>query len=64
MGEAAACCEGSKAALVNWSELLDPGNGGPGEPPGRPELIEQLQEERLCQPIDTVQQKKRRRKKK
>ena len=25
---------------LNWSELLDPANGGPGEPPGRAEAVE------------------------
>lgn len=49
---------------MNWGELLDPANGGPGEPPGRPELIQQLQEEKLCQPVDITQQKKKRRKRK
>ena len=64
MGEAAAGREGSEAALVNWGELLEPGRGGPGEPPGREELVKQLQEEKMCQPVDSVQQKKRRRRKK
>jgi len=25
---------------LNWSVLLDPANGGPGEPPGRAEAVE------------------------
>ena len=25
---------------LNWSELLDPANGGPGEPPGRVKAVE------------------------
>jgi hypothetical protein len=48
---------------VNWGELLDPGRGGPGEPPGRVELIRMLEEEKMCQPVDSVQQKKRKRRK-
>jgi|TARA_Y100000033_G_scaffold10913_1_gene10045 hypothetical protein len=24
---------------LSWSELLDPANGGPGEPPGRAEAV-------------------------
>jgi|TARA_R100000030_G_scaffold62268_1_gene47153 hypothetical protein len=25
---------------LNWADLLDPKNGGPGEPPGRPQAVE------------------------
>ena len=25
---------------LNWSVLLDPANGGPGEPPGRAEAVQ------------------------
>ena len=25
---------------LNWTKLLDPANGGPGEPPGRAEAVE------------------------
>lgn len=35
---------------LDWSKLLDPALGGPGEPPGRPELVELLQEERRALP--------------
>jgi len=37
---------------LNWGELLDPRNGGPGEPPGREELVKQLQEERAALQAD------------
>ena len=30
---------------LNWSELLDPGRGGPGEPPGRVEIVEAMRKE-------------------
>jgi hypothetical protein len=30
---------------LNWTELLDPLNGGPGEPPGRVELVEEMRVE-------------------
>ena len=29
---------------LNWSELLDPANGGPGEPPGRSEAVKAASE--------------------
>lgn len=44
---------------MNWTELLDPLNGGPGEPPGRVELVQQLQEEKALRgDSDSVQQPK------
>jgi hypothetical protein len=47
---------------LDWSKLLDPALGGPGEPPGRPELLELLQEERRALPEGqrAVSPKKRR----
>jgi hypothetical protein len=29
---------------LNWAKLLDPANGGPGEPPGRAEAVEAAKE--------------------
>jgi hypothetical protein len=47
---------------LNWTELL--AKAGIPEPPGRPELLAQIREEKLCQPVDNVQPKKRGRRKK
>jgi hypothetical protein len=62
MGKGAEGEEGSEETLVNWTEILR--KGGVPDAPGYQELQAQMREEKACQPIDTVPQKKRRRKKK
>lgn len=62
MGKAAEGEEGSEETLVNWTEILR--KGGVPDAPGYQELQEQMREEKACQPVDTVPQKKKRRKKK
>lgn len=47
---------------MNWTEILR--KGGVPDAPGYQELQEQMREEKACQPVDTVPQKKKRRKKK
>lgn len=47
---------------MNWTEILE--RGGVPESPGYQELLAQIREEKACQPVDTVPQKKRRRRKK
>ena len=54
--------EGGEEALVNWTEILR--RGGVPEAPGYQELLVLIREERGCQPVDSVPQKKKRRKKK
>lgn len=62
MGEGAEGEEGSEEALVNWTEILR--KGGVPDAPGYQELQAQMREEKACQLVDTVPQKKKRRKKK
>lgn len=47
---------------MNWTEILR--RGGVPEAPGYQELLAQIREEKACQAVDTVPQKKKRRKKK
>ena len=47
---------------MNWTEILE--KGGVPDSPGYQELLQQIKEERLCQPVDNVQPKKRGRKRK
>ena len=54
--------EGSEEALVNWAEILR--RAGVPEAPGYQELVVLIMEERACQPVDSVPQKKKRRRKK
>ena len=54
--------QGGEEALVNWAEILR--RAGVPEAPGYQELLVLIREERACQPVDSVPQKKKRRKKK
>ena len=47
---------------MNWTEILS--RAGVPDAPGYQELQALMREEKACQPIDTVPQKKRRKKKK
>ena len=46
---------------MNWTEILR--SAGVPDAPGYQELQAEMREEKACQPIDTVPQKKKRRKK-
>jgi hypothetical protein len=37
---------------LNWTELLDPANGGPGESPGYRETLERIAERPYVKPAD------------
>lgn len=47
---------------MNWTEILL--KGGVPDAPGYQELVAVIREEKLCQPVDSVQQKKKGRRKK
>ena len=47
---------------MNWTALLDPANGGPGEAPGYRETLARLEEQPYVKPADRPKAQKPKRK--
>ena len=47
---------------MDWTALLDPANGGPGEAPGYRETLARLEEQPYVKPADRPKAQKPRRK--